>query len=297
MTTLPVPPDTYHSEALAVDPSGRYIVGSAVVGQSSDDYPVLLWDRERLVEVDVPDLLGPVAVDVNRRGVVIGNGRDGSLLRPWRYQAGAATLLPLVDKADEVTAEGINSRGDIVGVGRTPAGHMYALLWPARHPGTVRVLDTPPDLVDLAGITDNGTIVGISGSYFDPTSWLRTPAGAVRPLTGPDAIGAAATAVGGHWAVGQIFHDGVLLGLRWNLRTGRVVVLDRRLDSAPTDVNARAVVLAGTTLQRGSTVVTLPSPSPDQAVGGRAIADNGTVVGFHNNGLPGGVRGVRWTRC
>lgn len=297
MGTLPVPADTYRSEAVAIDPSGRYIVGSAIVRQATDSFPVLLWDRKQLVQVDTP-LPGSVPVDVNRRGVVIGNGNDGELLRPWRYHDGVTTLLPLTGKADQVSVEGINSRGDIVGVGRTPAGEAYALLWPAARPGTVHVLDTPANLLDVVGITDDGTVVGISGSYFDPTSWLRTRAGAVRTLVGPDnAPNVSVTAIGGHWAVGQIFQAGSLVGLRWDLRTGRVIALDPRLDSAPTDVSARGVVLAGTTLQRGSTVVTLSSPSPDEPVGGHAIADNGTVVGFHNNRLPGGVRGVRWTGC
>ncbi|BCB78821.1 hypothetical protein GCM10022251_80690 [Phytohabitans flavus] len=298
MGTLPVPADTFSSEAVAVDPSGRYVLGSAIVRQATDSFPLLLWDRQRLVEVK-PPLPRSVLVDVNSAGVVIGNARDedGFLRHPWRYHAGKATLLPLIDEADQVTVEGINSRGDIVGIGRTPANTTYGLLWPASRPGTVRVLDTPADLVDLAGITDDGTVVGVSG-FSEPTSWLRTPGGVVRTLAGPDnATGALASAVGGHWAVGQIFQGGVLVGLRWDLRTGRVKVLDPGLESAPTDVNASGVVLAGTTLQRGGTVVTLPAPSPGDGVGGAAIADNGTVVGFHNNLLTDEIRAVRWTGC
>ncbi|MET7401374.1 hypothetical protein ABZS66_48630 [Dactylosporangium sp. NPDC005572] len=296
MQTLPVPADTYRSDAAAIDPTGRFIVGSAIVRRDTDTYPLLLWDRGQLTTFDAP-VPGGTPVDVNRKGVVIGNGSTGLLSTPWRYRHGVGALLPVIDPADQTTVVAINTRGDIAGVGLTPAGHRYGMMWPADEPGTVRVINTPSANSVLTGLTDDGTIVGSSG-LLEPTSWLRTPHGVLRPLTGPDGAGGTSVwAAAGHWAVGQGYQAGTLVGLRWDLRTRRPTVLDPRLDSSPTDVNAQGVVLAGNLLQRGNTVVTLPSPSPDHIIGGRAIADNATVIGFHNPRLAGGVRAVRWIGC
>ena len=297
METLPVPVDTFRSDTAAIDPSGRFIVGSAIVRQATDTFPLLLWRRGQLTQID-PPMPDASPVDVNQDGVVIGNGRVNSQLRPWRYHAGVTTPLPVIDPADDVQAKGINARGDIVGIGRTPEGLAYVLLWPVARPGTVRVLNAPDNLSDVVGISDGNAVVGNAGGAIAPTSWLRTPEGSVRALRGPDGSSdALVTAVGGHWAVGQSFQASGLVGLRWDLRTRVATTLDPSLGPVPTDVNARGAVLAGMLVQRGSIVVTLPSPSPGEPIGGRAIADDGTVVGFHNNRLPGGVRAVRWTGC
>ncbi|MEV0136846.1 hypothetical protein AB0H83_51535 [Dactylosporangium sp. NPDC050688] len=297
MQTLPVPADTYRSDAAAIDPSGRFIVGSAIVRRGTDTYPLLLWDRDQLTTFDAP-VLGGTPVDVNRNGVVIGNGSTGLLSTPWRYSHGVGTLLPVIDPADQTTVVAINTRGDIAGVGLTPAGQRYGMMWLADRPGTVRVINTPSTDSVLIGLTDDGTIVGSSGGLLEPTSWLRTPHGVLRSLTGPDgAVGTSVHAAAGHWAVGQGYQAGTPVGLRWDLRTGRLTVLAPSLGSSPTDVNTQGMVLAGDVLQRGNTVVTLPPPSPDHIIGGRAIADNATVIGFHNPRIPGGVRAVRWTGC
>lgn len=297
METLPEPADTYNTDTMSMDPSGRYIVGTAIVRRGDvDSYPVLLWDRGRLIQPDIP-LPESFGVDVNSSGVVVGNAYTYSVPRPWRYRAGKTTLLPVIDPADSVTLRGINARGDIVGVGVTPEQALYVLFWPAGRPGTVRTLDTPANLVDVVGIADDGTVVGFSGAQETPVSWARAASGAVRPLANPHPGDfAAVRAVGGHWAVGQGWGDGGSVGLRWDLRTGRATVLAPEV-GVPVDVNAAGMALSGNHFQRGDTVVTLPSPSPYEPAAGRAIADNGTVAGYHNGMYPGGVRAVRWMGC
>ena len=166
----------------------------------------------------------------------------------------------------------------------------------AARPGTAQVINTPAAST-ISGLTDDGTIVGRIGDA-EPTAWMRTPSGVVRPLVGPDGDAEGyVLAASGRWAVGQGRQAGALVGLRWDLRTGRPTVLDSRLGINPTDVNAYGTVLSGDQLQRGNTVLTLPSPDPNQTVAGRSLADNRTVAGFHNNRVPGGVRAVRWIGC
>ncbi|GAA3758773.1 hypothetical protein GCM10022225_50240 [Plantactinospora mayteni] len=295
MQTLPVPANTYRSEVAAIDSSGRFILGSAIVREETDTYPVLLWDRGRLTSFD-PPAPGGQPVDVNRDGVVVGNGSGFPTSPPWTYRNGVATLLPVIDPADWTTVVAINSRGDIAGMGWTSNGESYGLLWRAARTSTVQVVNTPVGST-ISGLTDDGTIVGRTGEA-ESTAWMRTPSGVVRPLVGPDGdADGYVLAANGHWAVGQGRQAGALVGLRWDLRTGQPTVLDSRLDINPTDVNAHGTVLAGDQLQRGNTVVTLPSPDPSQPVAGRSLADDQTVAGFHNNRLPGGVRAVRWIGC
>ncbi|WP_422771782.1 hypothetical protein ACN28C_01235 [Plantactinospora sp. WMMC1484] len=296
MRTLPVPAETYRSDVTAMDPSGRFVLGSAIVRQATDTYPVLLWDRGRLTSFD-PPAPGGSPVDVNRHGVAIGNGPRDVPSPPWRYRDGRGELLPVIDPADDTTVVAVNSRGDIVGMGLTPTNQRYGLLWPAGRPGAVQVINTPSPYSVITGFTDGGTVVGRTDEV-ETTSWLRTPSGALRPLSGPDGdTWVTVRAASGRWAVGQGLQGGANAGLRWDLRTGRYTVLDPQLTHDQTDVNARGTVLGGSLLQRGDTVLTLPSPAPDHVVGGRAIADNGTVAGFHNPRVPDGVRAVLWTGC
>ncbi|HEX5596864.1 MAG TPA: hypothetical protein VFX61_12745 [Micromonosporaceae bacterium] len=295
MQTLPVPENTYRSDVAAIDSSGRFIVGSAIVRKDTDTYPVLLWDHDRLTSFNPPVPNG-YPVDVNSDGVVVGNSPGYPASPPWKYRNGVATLLPVIDPADQTTVVAINSLGDIAGMGWTSSGESYGLLWRADSPGTAQVINIPAAST-ITGLTDDGTIIGYAGGA-ESTAWMRTPSGLVFPLVGPDGdADGYVLAASGRWAVGQGRQAGALVGLRWDLRTGRSTVLDSRLGLNPTDVNAHGAVLAGDQLQLGNTVLTLPSPDPNQVVAGRALADNRTVAGFHNNRVPGGVRAVRWIGC
>jgi uncharacterized membrane protein len=297
METLPVPADTFRSDTHSIDPTGRYIVGEVIVRKAGEDrFVIPLWDNGRLGILDVK-LPNAAAVEVNRDGVVIGNAIKDSLTHPWRHQAGVTMQLPLPDGVVQASVSGINAHGDIVGLGVTPANTAQALLWPGTRPDTVRVIEAPSDLFRVQGVIDDGTVVGLAGDPFAPVSWLRTPAGAVHILTSPDGdTQTHVAAVGGNWAVGQGRLFGETVGLRWDLNTRSAAKLDPQLGINPNDVNAHGVVLAGEMLQRGRTVVKLPSPAPNQPIGGRAIADDDTVVGFHNTRSIG-VRAVRWTGC
>lgn len=82
--------------------------------------------------------------DVNSSGVIAG-GADN---RPARIAAdGRAEVLPVDASWTATWAEGINSRGDIVGWARTPLRNGttadFVVVWPAGAPGTYRVLPRP----------------------------------------------------------------------------------------------------------------------------------------------------------
>lgn len=54
------------------------------------------------------------------------------------------------------------------------------------------------------------------------------------------------------------------------------------------------MVVGGDRVSRGASFVVLPGGGTGITIGARAIADNGTVVGFHNDTR---VSPVRWTGC
>lgn len=287
---LAYPVDSYRASADAIDPTGRYIAGSGLRTTGGVNQPLLLiWDGGRLTTVESP--IVEFVVDVNTEGVVIGNGwEDGS--RPWRYHAGQVETLP-VGEFRYVDLAAINGSGDIVGSGYDSNDVQVALRWPASRPGTVEVLDVPAD-ASAQDITEDGTIIGTAGSFTDPTGWVRTPAGEVRPLTVPGAQASRLDAASGRYAIGRVDLGGPNeVKVRWDLTSDAGVDLDPRFEWL-TDVNRHGVVVGGNRISRGASSVILPGGGTGVAIGARAISDNGIVVGFHNGTR---VSPVRWTGC
>ncbi|SIM79882.1 hypothetical protein [Micromonospora cremea] len=291
--TLPQPPNMYRTEAYAIDPTGRYVAGGAlrVHEESPTEAFLLLWDRGRLTTVPWPN--GDGVVDVNARGVVIGNGNADGRTQPWSYRNGVFTLLPT--PSDQVYVSAINAAGDVVGYRFDDAtGGFVALRWPASRPGTVEELDAPAGALAL-GVTRDGSIVGTASGpeYF--TGWVRHPDGRYSELTVPAAQSTQVLAAEGRWAVGRVsFSDGDQFPVRWNLRTGVYTQLDRQVYGIE-DVNARGVAVGGEWVVPGPTARQLPGGGDRVTISGRAIADDGTVVGFRNTA--GKVTAVRWTAC
>ncbi|MFJ6167094.1 hypothetical protein ACIQH6_18390 [Micromonospora orduensis] len=290
--TLPQPPDMYRTEAHAIDPTGRYIVGGAL--RVADEQPttafLLIWDRGRLTTV--PWANGDGAIGVNARGVVIGNGNADGRTQPWTYRDGVFTLLPT--PSDEVYVSAINASGDVVGYHYVDAiGRFVALRWPASRPGTVEELDAPVGGL-ATGITRDGTIVGTVSTPEHLTGWARRPDGRYSELTVPGAQRTQVVAAEGKWAIGRVDpRTGTQFGVRWNLRTGTYTVLDEQSYVA-TDINSRGVAVAGSRVI-GPGISRWLESGEGVAVGGKAIADDGTVVGFRNSA--GTVTAVRWPAC
>ncbi|MFI6268102.1 hypothetical protein [Micromonospora zamorensis] len=297
ISTLPYPTDTYRADAYAVDPTGRYVAGTALrVGETDNQYLLLFWDGQRVTEVEVPRMADPV--DINADGVVIGNGTgpDTAIGQPWIYRNGKLEQLPVLPSTG-IFVSAINDAGDIVGYGSDiVAGEYVALRWPAARPGTVEVLLDAPVNAQAGGITDNGTIVGHAGPFGDWNSWVRRPNGRIDALTVPGADWSLASAAAGRWAIGQVWLGGTSsTRVRWDLRNGSHTLLDPEVP-ALTDVNAKGVVVGGDRVARGTTSRVLPGGGEGVGVGARSISDTGTIVGFRNV-LADRVTPVRWTGC
>ncbi|MEU1747917.1 hypothetical protein [Micromonospora arida] len=294
--TLPYPTDTYRADANAVDPTGRYVAGTALrVGETDNQYLLLFWDGQRVTELESKSTDTPV--DINADGVVIGNGSaESGYGQPWRYRDGKLEQLPVLPSTG-IFVSAINDAGDIVGYGSDIVpGELVALRWPAARPGTVEVLDAPVD-AQAGGITDNGTIVGSAGPFGDWNSWVRRPNGRIDALTFPGAEWSTAGAAAGRWAIGQVWLGGGTSStrVRWDLRNGSHTLLDQEMP-ALTDVNAKGVVVGGDRVARGSTSRVLPGGGKGVVVGARSISDSGTIVGFRNI-LADRLTPVRWTGC
>ncbi|MDG4760191.1 hypothetical protein [Micromonospora sp. WMMD710] len=293
ISPLPYPADTYRADANAVDPTGRFVAGSALRVSDSGNQPLLLvWDRDQLTTVESPTD-GDV-VDVNAYGVVVGNGWVNGIGQPWRYRDGRFEQLPVVP-SDGIFVTAINKAGDIVGHGSNSAtGEYFALRWPAARPGTVEVLDAPAGAAPVA-ITANGTIVGNAGEWGSWSAWVRRPGGRIEALGAPGARTTVAVAAAGHWAVGQadLGGEGGPVDVRWDLRDGSYTALDPWLEWV-TDVNNKGVVVGGDRVVRGATSRVLPGGGDRVTIGARSISDTGTIVGFRNGDR---VTPVRWTGC
>ncbi|MGS2618826.1 hypothetical protein ACVCAH_30500 [Micromonospora sp. LZ34] len=292
MRPLPFPADAYRATADAVDPTGRFIAGSGrrnTAGGATEPL-LLVWDEGQLTTVASP-LVEEIA-GVNADGAVIGNGWVNGVSQPWRYRAGQLESLP-TGTFSYVGVSAINGSGNIVGSGYTPTGEQVALLWPAARPGTVEVLDAPANAA-ARDITDDGTIVGSAGDFGAWTGWVRTPAGEIQPLTLAGATGSQVDAASGRYVIGRVnLGEPNQVRVRWDLVKGTSVTLDPRF-AVLSDVNQHGVVVGGDRISRGASSVVLPGGGTGITIGARAIADNGTVVGFHNSTR---VTAVRWTGC
>ncbi|MGC4771227.1 hypothetical protein ACLQ25_19935 [Micromonospora sp. DT44] len=294
ISTLPYPTDTYRAEADAIDPSGRFVVGSALrVLDTGNQNVLLFWDGQQLTETEMPGRNGVNPVDVNESGIVIGNGwADGGISQPWTYRDGKFEQLPLLPST-AIVVSAINAAGDIVGYGSDIVpGEYVGLRWPAARPGTVEVLDAPVNAQPV-GITRNGTIVGQAGPFGDWTGWVRRPNGKVKPLAVAGGGSTVVNAAGGRWAIGQVWLGGNNPAkVRWDLRNGSHTILDP--EAGLDDVNAKGVVVGGALVTRGATSRVLPGGGTRINIGARSIADTGAIVGFRNADR---VTPVRWTGC
>ncbi|MFE9191763.1 hypothetical protein ACFYL6_19355 [Micromonospora sp. NPDC007208] len=293
-----------NGRALEVDPTGRFIAGVGYRIGDDDEQPLLLlwagtlrrpgpgvWDEPRLTVVTT-EAPGQVE-NINRYGVAVGNAVVDNVYRPWRYRNGRLEWLPVPPTVSNTSALGINSRGDIVGLGAVEETETtLPLLWPADRPGTVEVIDAPSN-ASAREILDDGTIIGTAGNF----GWVRHPDARTDRLTAPGAQWSGISAAQGTWAVGRIgtgSEDGDSTLVRWDLRTGVASAVNPALVSTQ-DVNSRGTVLGDRAVDHGDRLVALGGAIPGvQDPFGWGIADNGLVVGSVNGSR---LRPARWINC
>ncbi|QDY09193.1 hypothetical protein FJK98_20200 [Micromonospora sp. HM134] len=295
---LPLPAGVAHGRATAVDPTGRYVAGIGTrITDGVWEPALLLWQGARVTVVDTA--LAEDVVGVNSAGVVIGNAYVTAVQRPWRYQNGGLTDLPVPGSVSGAWAAGINGRGDVVGYGAVEATEsMIALRWPVDRPGTVETIDTPPDGVAVT-VLDDGTVVGsarVSAGSSSYAGWVRRPDGQFVRLTVPGRSNAWVFAARGGWAAGTTGDDpdGQRQPVRWELGTGKATVVDPAVEPVQ-DVTAGGALLGPRAVWHADGVTPLPGAVAGfPGVQARAVTDTGTAVGWTTTDR---FTPVRWTGC
>ncbi len=268
-----------------IDPTGRYVAGTAAVGTVSW---ALLWVNGKPRVVDKSK--GTSATAVNTGGVVVGWHSGGG----WVYRDGR--LSPLLrlphTRAGSADAVAINTRGDIVGIS---GGH--PVIWPGDQPGQTRTLDDGPGQVD--GISDTGLMVGRLFEAYggEPRLWNRD--GTVHPQP----PGFQALMVAGTWVLGQVDPGTTGAGLvLWSLTTGAITPLTVdptvTLGFPPFALSESGAVLINVTIDhndqpailRNGKIILLPLPKdhPDYVEAHDISADGRTIVGT------AGTKAVIW---
>ncbi|MFI9638991.1 hypothetical protein ACIG87_02830 [Micromonospora sp. NPDC051925] len=295
-----MPADVTRGLAEAVDPGDRFIAGTGTrITDGVWEPMLLLWQGSRVTAVSTPLLQSVTAV--NTAGVVIGDAVVGSSYRPWRYQDGQLTTLPVPETVSDGWPAGINARGDIVGRGSLKTvDRQIALRWPADRPGTVETIG--PAYATADAILDDGTVVGTSAGptdLSDSAGWVLRPDGRISWLTVPGKPRAWAVAARGNWAAGGVDdtpEEGDGTPQRWDLRTGAATPVHPAVGWRINGVTPSGAVLGDAGVGHGDREWT-PLSGPKPGVSGlraESIADNGTVVGWL---LGDRVTPARWTGC
>ncbi|SCG59350.1 hypothetical protein [Micromonospora inositola] len=285
MTELPVPSGMKGATAVAVDPTGRYVVGNSLVGQ---DFRPILWTDGQPQALPVPGKSVQVTA-ANASGVVVGLVEDTKQEYVFRYENGAYTRLRTPPGSwHPYPTPAINAAGDVI-INVEPRGNSggkdsIVLLWKA---GSTSAVKLPlPAGANAYDITDDGTIVGAmykDGVATAAYAWDRRGNG--RKLELPSGETGAAYAAQGEWATGGRWPSRSTA--LWNIRTGEVTDLGTQGAEATTSgtqgpgeaVNASGWVVAhGSVLLRDGVAVELAVPS-GQTSRAAGVSDSGVVVG------------------
>jgi hypothetical protein len=236
VSPLELPEGVVPAGLTGMDPDGRYITGDAARGGAQVS---IRWDGGVPAVLPV-DAVRSSSSGVNADGVVVGSAERADSTRfPWVYRDGAVQTLPSpVGYPNFVQPEGINAAGDIAGTAEDPTFHdIVALRWPSDRPGTVEVLATTTLMgttlrVQVAGVADDGSVVGSVGDLDHAVPYRWDPAGLGSVLALPaGATSGWVAGVRGWWAFGGVTlagRDGTPDGaqaqrpVRWSLHTGQV---------------------------------------------------------------------------
>ncbi|XVU21437.1 hypothetical protein ACQPZJ_29705 [Actinoplanes sp. CA-054009] len=256
VAALPMPAGEKQVTTTAVDPGGRFIAGAVPASEETKaSGRALLWADGRLLDLGVTGF-GPTPLGVNAGGTVVGGVTRGERQLAWAWANGQVRILPAPAGFD-ATANGINTRGDIVGVISQPHGTRQAAFWPAADPSKVRLLEAPGESGAL-GIGDEELIVGYADDR--PYVWKSTVEGGFLPGTGEGS----ATAIAGDWIVGTSgpsTHDGVIASPRMGPNAAGPTVRWQR-DGRPAQAvpGMAAAGITGTGVVAGVTTKTEPAP-------------------------------------
>ncbi|MEV7623608.1 hypothetical protein [Actinoplanes sp. NPDC089786] len=256
VSALPLPPGETQGGALAVDPSGRYAVG-AVAGseETGEQGKALLWDNGRLRVLDVPGF-APTPLAVSSTGVVVGGVTRDHRLHAWAYVGGK--VVNLADDGEGATANGVNGRGDMVGVVNRPGDISHAVMWPAGRPEAVHSLSAP-GVAGATAISEAGVVVGFADSR--PYVWDSAfKAGRPLPALSGGSEGGVLGLAGG-WVVGTSGPGD--RPVVWNLARDRVEPVTAIKPAAVTTTGT----LVGTSAAAGSAP---PYRDASILVGGKA---------------------------
>jgi uncharacterized membrane protein len=321
VNALPMPDGHHVGSAIAIDPSGRYILLESADARHKSfgtdpppagDSGASLWVDGELRRLDVPGR----AADVNASGVVVGWGRAGRTGRtgPWILRDGHVSELPGVAVGN---ANAINATGAVVGTRLLPTPTLSPSSLPLSRPVVWRSPDA--DAIDLpipAGvwrsdaedIDDDGTVVGVvdMGTPHGKAShaYVWFPDGTGRELVTPPGCGLinpVAWSIHNGWVAGAADVPAVgsekpptLVGMRWNLRTGEARALPPVAGGA---VNRHGWIVGlgsghGVLITDAGTVQLPDLHAPDASrTSVRGLSDDGRMVVGESNSRP-----VLW-RC
>ncbi|MEV0153869.1 hypothetical protein AB0H57_09030 [Micromonospora sp. NPDC050686] len=317
---LPVPGDP-QAAVTGGDPDGRWLVGRrAPQGQSRMDFGLLIWEGDRVREVELPGSMQKLT-DVNRAGLAVGSSVGaGRELRAWVVRNGEVIGLPGETPRG---AMAVNDAGRIVGYRSLrapwePGAKQLPVVWDSYQSRPVDLPLPGPQWEGTAiGIDEDGTILGTmsEGHREQSTRAVVWRPGAARPevLPLPQVPGGKASqflslSLAGGWVTGLaerytevIPRSGAYMyPVRIDLRTGQADVLKGALWSGTG--NGRGW-MAGWVSDDVPGVITdtrsVKLPMPDGWRGER----QGAVTSFSDDGrVLGGklesddqVRPVRWT--
>lgn len=220
--TLPLPPGAQSAMVTDGEPSGRYLVGTALI---NDRLQSVRWDNGQ------PSVLP--AAGSGEAGVIVVNatetvafttvdGESGAVTS-WLRRGTTVTSLPgrhyVVD---------INARGDVLGAGK---GGDSPVVWRAgRYDRPEPLSGGPP--VTARALDDDGIVVGGAEAVDGQRPVYWSPDGAVHALPTPTGYGPGGVAshVRGGLVAGRInIGPEGTTGSRpavWNLRTGAVTLVD-----------------------------------------------------------------------
>jgi hypothetical protein len=259
---LPLPRGLTLGVAVAVDPTGRYAVGSSSVEWSTTREHLLLWDGDEVRRLELPGQ-GQRFIAVTSSGTALAttvlNEREQT---SWVYRDGKFTRLKgggVVDLID------MNDSGVVVGteqadgpVGKSTGGPVR---WRSSTSEMERLPLPPgdwPSGVSVAGIDDDGTIImnAHRGHLLDWQPFALRPDGTWQKLTAPVSMDGMAnvqlqaSAIRGGWVTGEArlpanaeSPQPRLVGILWNLDTGEAVTLPR--GGSGSVVNALGWIAAG----------------------------------------------------
>jgi hypothetical protein len=286
---LSVPHAAHSSDAMATDPTGRWIAGTVAYSTKT---AVVRWHDGARSRVDVP-FDDVVVTGIDRRGDISGMYPDGS----GGFRAFAVVGRTLVElaapDATSIVATGITKKGTrISGYVRGPGGRYNAVVWDVSAPDEPTVLPVKPGYDGFGqGVTPNGRVAVMARNLplGHWRSYVVSPAGnrhTLRP-TRPGLQPQVSAAASGFAAGLELDPEtGVSQVVRWDLANGRAPVA---LDSPMKLVNAvNADGVIGGRLEDGRAALiigtktkVLPGVGSDEQVGNvHAVAATGVAVGF-----------------